>query len=87
MLLKLTNNLSKITTEFSGLTDQDTSRLYYIFDITLPEGMDEGEYSYELFDDDNNSVVSGLAQIGDYVPENKTYTTQETNGYIQYNGN
>ena len=45
MDLKLTNQLSKVEYTITGLTDLQTSRLYFNFDITLPEGMQDGQYN------------------------------------------
>jgi hypothetical protein len=42
MTLKLTNNVTKKEWTFD-VTDNNTSRLFYAFDITLPEDIDEGE--------------------------------------------
>lgn len=87
MRLELTNNVTKKVYTFDGLEDKLTSRIFYTLDIQLTETMDEGEYMYVLFDDDNIQKASGLLQIGDYKPENKTYSAStENNGYIQYNG-
>ncbi len=85
MTLKLRNNLTKIEYSFENLEDVNISRLYYVFDITLFENMDDGEYAYQLFDDEN-VVATGIIQVGDFVPaNNQTYTAQTTSGYIQYN--
>lgn len=83
MELKLTNNVTKKEWTFD-VTDNNTSRLFYAFDITLPEDIDEGEYSYVLSDGD---IVkgTGLCQVGNYIPDNNVYTAQTTGGYIQYN--
>ena len=87
MLLKLTNNLTKKVYEFDNLDDKLTSRIFYTLDIQLTEPMDEGEYTYVLYDEDGLKKASGLLQIGDYKPENKTYSASTTeHGYIQYNG-
>ena len=85
MLLKITNNVTHNTTSFTDLADIGSSMLFYTFNITLPSGLDDGEYQYELFDG-NMIVASGLLQIGDYVANNKTYTAQKINGYVQYQG-
>lgn len=86
MTLKLRNNLTKIEYTFDNLVDELVSRLFYTFDITLPEGMDDGEYAYTLYDERNVVKATGLLQVGDYKPQNNTYTAQTQNGYIQYNG-
>jgi len=84
MTLKLYNNTTKKEWEFT-VTDNNTSRLFYCFDITLPEQIESGEYTYTLSDEDVVKAT-GLCQIGDYVPENNVYTAQTQSGYIQYNG-
>lgn len=87
MTLELTNNLTKNSYEFTGITDELTSRLFYTFDITLQSDMDDGEYSYTLKTDDGVIKATGLLQIGEYKPNNNTYTAQTQNGYIQYQSN
>ena len=86
MTLKLRNNLTKIEYTFENLVDELVSRLFYTFDITLPAGMDDGEYAYTLYDERNVVKATGLLQVGDYKPQNNTYTAQTQNGYVQYNG-
>lgn len=86
MYLKLTNNLTKIDYTFTGLTDNLESRLFYAFNLSLQEGMADGEYTYTLFDDDDQVKATGLCQIGDYKPEEKHEYKKDNNGYIQYNG-
>ena len=86
MTLKLRNNLTKIEYTFENLVDELVSRLFYTFDITIPAGMDDGEYAYTLYDERNVVKATGLLQVGDYKPQNNTYTAQTQNGYIQYNG-
>jgi hypothetical protein len=81
MLLKLINNLTKITVNIGEIEDKLESNLFYTIDIELPDDMTEGEYVYELYD--NDMVVSrGLLQIGDYNAENKVYKEEKT--YIVY---
>lgn len=87
MRLELVNNLTKNVYSFPNLEDKMVSRLFYAFDITLQEGMDDGEYSYTLYDDEYVAKATGLIQIGNYVPNNNTYTATTNNGgYVQYNG-
>lgn len=86
MTLKLFNNVTKKEYTFGDLEDKLTSRLWYTFDITLQPGMDDGEYTYTLYDDQNVVKATGLLQVGDYKPNNNTYTAQTQNGYIQYQG-
>jgi hypothetical protein len=81
MLLKLINNLTKNTVNIGEIEDKLESNLFYTIDIELPDDMTEGEYVYELYD--NDMVVSrGLLQIGDYNAENKVYKEEKT--YIVY---
>lgn len=81
MLLKLINNLTKNTMNIGEIEDKLESNLFYTIDIELPDNMTEGEYVYELYD--NDMVVSrGLLQIGDYNAENKVYKEEKT--YIVY---
>lgn len=81
------NNLSKIGYNFNGLVDLQNSMLFYAFNIQLQDGMADGEYSYTLYDENDVVKATGLLQIGDYQPENnKTYSAQTENGYIQYKG-
>ena len=86
MTLTLINNLTKKEYSFDNLEDQLVSRLFYTLDITLESGMDDGEYSYTLYDDENVVKATGLLQIGNYTPNNNTYTANTKNGYVQYNG-
>jgi hypothetical protein len=81
MKLILTNNLTKVEYTYT-VQDVGHSRINYEIELKLDEGLDDGEYSFKLFD--NNKLVSrGLAIIGDFVPETTTYTKTE-DGYIQY---
>lgn len=81
MLLKLINNLTKNTVNIGEIEDKLESNLFYTIDIELPDDMTEGEYVYELYD--NDMVVSrGLLQIGNYNAENKVYKEEKT--YIVY---
>lgn len=84
MTLKLVNNVSKKEYEFN-VTDVGDSNMYYHFEnFTLEDEMDDGEYNYFLFDNDDNLVAQGLVQIGNYVPEHTVYDNNKTT-YKQYN--
>lgn len=85
MIIKLTNNITKNTIELGEIEDKKKSSLFYTFDIALPEGMEEGEYTYELIDD-GKIIANGLLQIGDYERDtdvNKEYK-DEKKGFIVY---
>lgn len=87
--LKLVNNLTKYEFTLEDLEDKETSRLFYTFDITVPDGLVDGEYAYTLYDENHAVLATGLLQIGDYNPDNTTYeqnTIKENNGYITYGG-
>lgn len=90
MLLKLYNNTTKREINLDNLEDITDSRLFFHFKITLPEDLDDGEYAYTLYDDEEVVKATGLLQVGDYVPEKTEYTgntIRENNGYVQYSGN
>lgn len=82
--LTLKNNTDKREYAFE-VADDCSSRLFYKVDITLPEGINDGEYTFSLSSDGHVASV-GLVQIGDYVPEKHQYTTTENNHYKQYEG-
>lgn len=86
MKLKLSNNVTKVVTIIENLTDLEGSAYNYEFDIELPGGLPDGEYNYVLMDDENNPLASGLAMVGDFVPEKTVYTAQTKNTYVQYQG-
>lgn len=72
MILKLRHNTSKTEYEFR-VADKKESQLFYSCDIKLLDNMQDGEYSYELYEVDGEFLASGLLQIGDYVqtPKNE----------------
>lgn len=85
MILKLYNNLTKKEETFTEIEDKLTSQLFYHIDLTLVDGMIDGEYTYELYDEDI-LVAQGLMQIGDYerdIEENKEYNDDKKT-YIVY---
>lgn len=84
MTLKLKNNLDKNIYSFD-VNDKSESCMYYVFDIELPSGISDGEYTYELYDLNDEVVATGLMQIGDYVAEHTTYNN-ENQEYIVYGG-
>jgi hypothetical protein len=83
MLLKLINNLTKNTIEFGELEDKLVSALFYSFDISVPDGVIDGEYTYELYDDEKK-VSTGLLQVGDYKNEGNKEYNDNKKGYIVY---
>lgn len=88
MKLTIKNNVTKKEYDFQ-VEDIGDSTLFYHFNIALEAGVDDGEYGYILYDDDN-IVATGLLQVGDYVPptgSTTVYTKENKDVYIQYNGN
>lgn len=83
MRLKLTNNLTKTDYEFE-VVDKGDSALFYNFEITLPQGIKDGEYSYKLFNEKEMEIATGLLQVGEYVPLKKEYKNKKQ--IIEYNG-
>ena len=84
MKFTIKNNITKKTIT-KTVEDIGESRLYYFFNYSLDETVDEGEWSYFLYDDDDEIVANGICQIGDYVPQHTIYDNNNQ-GYTQYNG-
>lgn len=60
----------------------DSSRLYYVLTVTLPEGIPEGEYEYKATA--GGEVIScGLAIVGEPAPAVESYDKPVQ--YEQYN--
>lgn len=81
MRMKLVNNLTKKEV-IIHVSDKNTSKMYFLFEIELPV-LDDGEYTYELLDENDEKIASGLVQIGDYKPEKTVYNNAK-NEYITY---
>lgn len=64
----------------AGVIDISVSQLYYFLAVTVPEGMQPGEYEYDLRAD-GIPVASGVAMIRDTYPTVQ-YIKQAT--YEQY---
>lgn len=71
MILKLTNNMTKVTKDFF-VTDIKDSNMFYHFELNLEEGMSDGEYSYRLLEGENE-LARGLVQIGNYKSSTSNY--------------
>lgn len=83
MKLQLKSTITKKTSTYS-VEDAGDSHLFYHFPTFQLEGKyDDGEYEYELYDDEETLVAQGLLQIGDYA-DNKTVTYDKKNEYKQY---
>ena len=86
MKLELKNNVDKNIYTFE-VDDIEDSAMFYHFTISLPSGIDDGEYNYYLYDENDKLVAEGLVQIGSYTirPEEQHIYNNENN-YIQYQG-
>lgn len=86
MQLDLVSNISKNAVLLSVI-DLEDSALFYHFNINLFEGMEDGEYTYYLKDDEK-VLATGLVQIGDYKRDENVNTeyNDNNNGYIVYDG-
>lgn len=82
MILQITNSVTKQEWNYT-VDDAGKYRNYYLFEgLQLQEGMPDGEYTYNLWDDDV-IVSTGLMRIGDYKASNKTYDKGKS-GYVYY---
>lgn len=75
MILKLTNNLTKSTTNYDVM-DMYSSEIFFHFNIKLGEDMIDGEYTYELFDGEKK-VAEGVLQIGDYKASTTVFNKEK----------
>lgn len=87
MVLKFKNSLDKKVYTFSQITDINDSKMFFHFNIQLPEGMPDGSYTYALYDDNNVQIANGQAQVGDFKGKAEATTAYtKNNEFIQYNG-
>lgn len=80
MYLKLKNKITKEEILIDELVDNMISNFFYNFDISLPNNTKDGEYEYQLVDDDEEEekvIARGLAIIGNYIPEIKEFNNTE----------
>ena len=85
MKLRFYNNVSKQSFILDA-TDINDSRLYFHFMVKIPEGLPDGEYEFQLMDDDMKETYGqGLAQIGNYDNNAKKYN-KPNGGIKQYQG-
>lgn len=82
MKLLIKNNLTQKEYELIPDAVYD-SNLYYrlLVDFT---NVDEGEYTYSYFDDNNENMCSGLIRIGELIQSPNTTTYNKQNTYITY---
>ena len=84
MRLVFKNSVDKREYIFNDLEDINDSKMFFHFNIQLPNNVDEGSYDYILYGDNNEKLATGLCQIGDFVQVNTAYT--KNNQFIQYKG-
>lgn len=63
-----------------AVIDLNTSALYYIIALTLPEGIPDGEYEYRLKDGSGRDVATGVLKIG----EQDTSVYESFNSEVKY---
>lgn len=87
MVFRIENNVTKRRYEFN-VEDIGDSTLYYHFNMSLENNVDDGEYTYWLYDSNARLVAQGVAQVGDYVAPSGSTTYKPSSGttYIQYQG-
>ena len=66
MKLILKNKITKEEIVLDELVDSKVSNFFFNFNIELPNNTKDGEYEYQLIDNDKK-LASGLVIIGDYV--------------------
>ena len=76
------NNITHKEFEYY-VEDLNESSIYYVFNINIPDSLDDGEYTYVLKDDGEKILATGLMRVGDYKQENKQYINNKDK-YIQY---
>lgn len=81
MRLEIMNTTDRNIVLSVDVTDKETSRMYYVFDVNLPDDLPDGEYEYRLIDG-AEILSSGVMNIGGYDSDRKEY--EETITYIQY---
>ena len=77
------NNITHKNFEYN-VEDLNESSIFYVFNINIPEEMDDGEYTYVLKDNEDKIVATGLIRVGDFKQENKEYNNNKDKKYIQY---
>lgn len=75
LTLRSTTTLAEY--EIGSVADSGESALYWCISVSLPEGMDNGEYEYELRQG-GVRVASGVLRVGEYS------TDEEYNSEIEY---
>ena len=83
MKITLKNNITLNKIELDCSVDGGWSG-GLIINMELPPNTLDGEYTYTLYDNEDNIIGNGIIQIGNYNKEQKTYTNEKK--YKQYKG-
>lgn len=84
MRLSITNNTTKRVIYDEIVEDLGGNRNFYKFSINLPNDVEDGEYTYDLYNEEE-IIATGLIQVGDYKSDNFSYKNNKKE-YISYNG-
>lgn len=82
MKIILKNGITKRNFEYN-VDDLNESSIFYVFNINLPEEMDDGEYTYVLKDNEDKIVATGLIRVGDFKQNNTQYINNKDK-FLQY---
>lgn len=77
MILEIRNTTDHQVVFLAPVQDAESSRLNYMVEVTLPEGIQDGEYEYTLRDE-STILSTGLMTIGGYDVERKEYNEPVT---------
>lgn len=83
MRLRLVNTLTKEIIDIEPKKFY-VAEPYFLLDIRLNKRVVDGEYNYSLIDNVKGVIAFGLAVVGDYKRDIKTYD-DNSNKKIQYN--
>jgi hypothetical protein len=85
--LVLEHNLTDRTTDYPELTNNGMNSGYYIFYGLDFTGLESGEHTYKLFDEQDNELVEqGLLQVMAQPADPISVSYRKTQNKIVYNG-
>lgn len=82
---KITNQVSHEESTFEVLDISDNNTMYKFNISAYTASIEVGQYDYEVLDENNDVLYSGIMQFGDYAPAEPVAHNVENN-IIQYNG-
>ncbi len=83
--LILTSNMSNPTTIVNGMSNISANTFYYKFQLSIPDSLPYGEYTYTLYNEDNLVVETGLLTYGNF-DRTGLVSKNTSQNKIQYNG-